>query len=289
MSKNSWWQTDTYTEDVLVPDAFMDDGLWGPRGPAFVRVWDNGTTDKGWGLTEKLKSGKPGPGFMRRYMRGLFGLTEGTHQLYQDKQNALAYVMRSCKLLAIDIDGKNGGLEHVSELGFLPRTLAETSKSGNGYHLFYLVEDEWNEEVGFARFTDVISIVQGVDIRYTGCIFHYHQQRWNQQELAPLPTHLVERLTERTRRKTSATVYIKKTLESEDETMVAILQDEILTELAKPIPEGKRNTTLFAIGTKMLQAGIKEWEQKLLDRAAQVGLDDDESDKLIENITKYAE
>ena len=287
MKKNSWWQTDEYTEDQLVPDQFLGPGLWGPKGQAFVRVFPNGKTDKGWGLVERRANGTLGAGFMKRYLRGDFMLVTPIHTGYKNGAHGLAYVMRSASILAIDIDGKNGGFEHTSELGFLPRTLAEKSKSGNGYHLFYLVDDEWDAEVGFGRFGDIISIVQGVDIRYTGCIFHYPQQLWNNTDLAPLPQHLIDRFEERTIRKNRVSVEIRKTMESEDIDMQVMLQDELKDELAKPIQEGRRNTTLFAIGTKMMQAQVPGWEDLLLDRASQLGLDDEEADKIVENVTRY--
>jgi hypothetical protein len=65
------------------------------------------------------------------------------------------------------------------------------------------------------------------------------------------------------------------------------MHDEILNDLAKPMPQGKRNNTLFAIGQKMREAEIPDWEQKLSDRATQVGLDQMEIGKLIGNIEKY--
>ena len=61
----------------------------------------------------------------------------------------------------------------------LPPTLAETSKSGDGYHLFYLVDEEWDDEKGYGLLGDRIGIEQGVDIRATGCVYHHPQQRWN--------------------------------------------------------------------------------------------------------------
>ena len=53
------------------------------------------------------------------------------------------------------------------------------------------------------------------------------------------------------------------------------------------VETGKRNQTLFAIGSKMMLAQVPMWEDHLRDRAAQVGIDDDEADKLVANILKY--
>lgn len=69
---------------------------------------------------------------------------------------------------------------------------------------------------------------------------------------------------------------------------VAIMQDQLITDLNKPISSGKRNTTLFAIGSQMCLARVPGWEQLVHDRALAVGLDVDEADKLVSNIGKYA-
>ena len=62
---------------------------------------------------------------------------------------------------------------------------------------------------------------------------------------------------------------------------------ELLEELAKPIADGKRNNSLFAIGTKMHLAQVPDWEDKLRTRGDEVGLDEDELDKIVANILKY--
>lgn len=64
-------------------------------------------------------------------------------------------------------------------------------------------------------------------------------------------------------------------------------QAELVAELGKSIPAGKRNTTLFAIGSQMKEAAVENWEELVLDRATQVGLGDDEAEKLVRNITNY--
>ena len=194
--------------------------------------------------------------------------------------------MRSARIVCIDIDGKNGGFEHISELGFLPPTLSETSKSGNGYHLFYATDDTWDHAEGFAAHRDQIGIVTGVDIRGTGCVYHYPTQGWNDRPLAQLPQHLDERLQLRRKQQQLVFANIAKTL-SLDPEEIAMMHDDLITELAKPIPAGKRNNTLFAIGSKMKEARVPEWSELLADRANEIGLDADEIDKLIANIVKY--
>ena len=62
---------------------------------------------------------------------------------------------------------------------------------------------------------------------------------------------------------------------------------ELLEELAKPIADGKRNNSLFAIGTKMRLAQVPDWEDKLRTRGDEVGLDEDELDKIVDNILRY--
>lgn len=62
---------------------------------------------------------------------------------------------------------------------------------------------------------------------------------------------------------------------------------ELEAELAKPIAAGKRNNTLFAIGSQLKDAEVPDWEQKVADRAVQVGLSDVEADKLVRNIAAY--
>jgi hypothetical protein len=232
-------------------------------------------------------SGKDGgDGFMPRYQRGEFNARRVLYGYEQDRWT-FAIVMRSVRLVCIDIDGKNGGLEHAKRLGMLPPTLAETSKSGDGYHLFYRVDEEWDDVKGYGLLADRIGIEQGVDIRATGCVYHHKQQRWNGRNLASLPDHLLELLLHREQKVAAVTKRIETVLANHDDMEILMLHDEIVSDLAKPIPTGKRNVTLFALGNQMKQAQIPDWELKLGDRAGDVGLDQAETEKLIENISKY--
>lgn len=270
-----WWTTDPYDLDRLLDDQFFQ--YAGPQGPALVRVWAEGKTDPGWGM----------PAFMDRYPRGTF--RPGPILAGADKRKwAFAVVMRSVRLVCIDIDEKNGGAQHVGKLGMLPLTLAETSKSGNGYHLFYATsEDVWDTEKGFAEFSDRIGLEQGVDLRATGCVYHYPQQRWNGRHIAELPIHLKDRLRTHAQRTTAAVDAIVKILDAGDEGEVLVMQTTLLDDLKKPIPAGRRNNTLFAIGTKLKLAQVPGWEDALLNRALAVGLDNDEATKLVNNVRKY--
>ena len=279
-NKKPWWMTDTYDDESETGPLDLNNGdLWGPNGASMTSLWevkDGVKTGPGWGREE----------FMGRYLkrefsprRILFG--------YNKRQWNYAWIMRGSRLLCIDIDGKNGGLEYASQLGFLPPTAAETSKSGNGYHLFYLTDDTWDDNDGFGRYRDHIGIVTGVDIRGAGCVYHYPTQRWNHRLPAALPTALATKLLARSQERERQASNIKKVLALDPEEIL-LMQDAIITELTKPIPAGKRNNTLFALGVKMRDAEIEDWDERLLDRGTELGLDDEELVKLIKNIEKYA-
>ena len=275
-----WWRTNSYSRDEALPESIQREA--GPEGVALVKAWPSGNTDKGWGL-----QGPAGEdGFMPRYARGEFNARRVLHGYNADRW-AFAIVMRSVRLVCIDIDGKNGGLEHALRLGMLPVTLAETSKSGTGYHLFYTVDEEWDELKGFGLLSDRIGLETGVDIRATGCVYHHKQQRWNDADPVPLPDHLKDQLLHRERKLQSANERIVKVLNSQDDLEILMMQDEFTSELAKPIPDGKRNNTLFAIGNKMKLAGVAGWDKLVSERADEVGLEQNEIDLLIRNIGKY--
>lgn len=272
-----WWMTDTYDNENAIPRELSDNA--GPQGVAITRLWKDGKTDKGWGM----------PDFMKAYVRGRYKLALlKTLDGYRTGRHAFAFIMRSMRVVCIDIDGKNGGFQHVGKLGMLPYTLAETSKSGNGYHLFYLVSDEeWSDELGFAEFGDRIGIQQGVDFRGTGCVYHHSTQRWNNRTLAELPDHIKKMLRERQQSAAAQVAVITKVLDSGDEEEVLLMRDALVEDLKKPIPAGRRNNTLFAIGSQLFLAQASDWETLVRDRAYELGLDQDETNKLINNIRRY--
>lgn len=278
-----WWRTDTYDLEDAVPQEVQ--GYAGPNGIALVKAYGDGRTQAGWGL--RGFDGDLEKGFMARYASGEFKPRKALTSYEQGRAN-FAFVMRSVSLVCIDIDGKNGGLEHAKKLGALPPTLSETSKSGNGYHLFYSVDDSWDLEKGFARFSDRIGLEIGVDIRATGCVYHYPQQRWNGRGITPLPKHLADLLLSREQKNTASTERIAKILDTEDDMEILMMHDELIADLNKTIPDGKRNNTLFAIGSKMMEAQIPDWQMLVGKRAGEVGLDWAESDKLLRNIERYA-
>jgi hypothetical protein len=265
-----------YDKDVAIPSELVK--YSGPKGVAVLRAWPDGKTTKGWGDTT----------FMDLYMKGRFS---GRPVLpgYEQGRWALAYVMRSMRLVCLDIDGKNGGFDGVKKLGMLPYTLAETSKSGNGYHLFYAIPDDiWDLDKGYAQLPDRIALQQGVDLRGVGCVYHYPQQRWNDRPILPLPSYLHQQLLARKASAASVVDEIIKLLDAGDPLEVAVMQDNLVTDLNKAIPAGRRNTTLFAIGSQMYLGQVPGWKKLVHDRAIDLGLDIDEADKLISNIEKYA-
>ena len=283
-SSKPWWMTDAYDIDDSVPPQIKY-AETGPKGLALVKVWPDGRTDKGWGLNPPKDERD---GFMPRYMRGEFNDRRVLFGYDRGRWPAFAFVMRSLRLVCFDIDGKNGGFEHAKRLGSTPPTLAETSKSGDGYHLFYATDEAWDPDLGYARINDRIGIEQGVDIRGTGCVYHHDTQRWNHRPVAKLPDFLAELLTKREQKAAANSERISKILANNDDLEVLMLHDQIMGDLAKPIPHGKRNVTLFAIGSQMFEAGITDWEDHLERRAVAVGLAQDETDKIIANIKKYA-
>lgn len=273
-----WWMTDTYDVDVPLPQQIKD---LAPYGPALVSVYSEGSTQGGWG---QIDSGSGT--FMENYLAKKFAHRTKVH-MSKTKGAPFAIVMRSVKAVCIDIDGKNGGLTSATQLGLLPPTLAETSKSGTGYHLFYELPEEWDDKLGFASLSDAIGIVEGVDIRATGCVYHYPQQRWNDREIVPLPKHLLDRLEAKQTTRLAASDRFEKIITEGDEIDMAMLHSELEKELAKPITDGSRNNTLFAIGSKMYAAGYDDWQTMIENRGEELDLDPDEIDKLVLNIVRY--
>jgi hypothetical protein len=248
----------------------------GPLGPAYVQVYDDdGATAPGWG--EKT--------FMEKYRKRAFHARRAD-AIYERHGMPFALIMRSMPWICIDIDGKNGGFASAQGL-LLPPTLAETSKSGNGYHLFYQVEDQWDGGLGFAAYKDRIGFLDGIDIRGTGCVYHYPQQQWNHKQVALLPKHVADKLNEKKERQALLASTIQEAMASDDPTELLMIQENVKSRLTQPIQAGKRNNTLFAIGAEMMLAQIPGWSEQVYDRAIEVGLDDDEATKLLSNIQKY--
>ena len=272
-----WWKQDEYTSSATLSEALTAPELWGPNGPALVTTYADGKTQPGWGANN----------FMENYNKRKF-VARFSLRAFTKFGTPFAFIMRSARMVCIDIDGKNGGTAHDILLGVeLPPTVAETSKSGNGYHLFYQVDDSWDPEWGFAKFRDFIGIQEGIDFRGTGCVYHHASQKWNHREIATLPTKFGERLIQKDETLAAQRLAIQANLQSEDKETVLIMQSSLLDDLRKPIPAGRRNNTLFAIGSQLFAAGVPNWTDHIGDKAAEVGLDDEEIEKLIANIQRY--
>lgn len=262
--------------EVLPPDL---NALSGPRNTALVSVYEEGRTTPGWG--ERL--------FMQNYLRDKFAAPPRIARAAKGQPYAI--VMRSIRAIMIDLDrhtddGGADGFEAAAKLD-LPPTLAETSKSGTGRHLFYKVTDFWDDDLGFAAYEDIIGLQPGIDIRGVGCSYRYPTQRWNDRSIAHAPDSLLELIEERRARKLALTTQLAAAAADPDSEEALIMHDTLLQELAKPIPNGKRNSTLFAIGSKMNQAGVPDWQTHLSERANEVGIDTDEAVKIIDNVVKY--
>lgn len=209
--------------------------------------------------------------------------------IYERHQTPFALVMRSVSMVCIDIDGKNGGFDSARGM-VLPVTLAETSKSGNGYHLFYTVPDTWDIHKGFQVLPDRIKFRTGVDVRGVGCVYHYPQQQWNLTDPVPLPQHFFDELAERRStldERVQHIIALRDSESEEDQEEFLIMTATIEQKLTRPIPSGSRNNTLFAIGAEMSTAGILSWEEKIYNAAIANGLDDAEAEKLVKNIRRY--
>lgn len=278
----NWWEDAAqYTEDSILPEQLAGEEYWGPNGPAIVKAYADGSTQRGWGLTSK----DGGPAFMARYLDGEFTL-ERAERGYDSGAHNLAIVMRSARIVCIDIDGKNGGDKHVTKIGLLPQTLAETSKSGTGWHLFYYVDDEWDAKEGFGEIPDKNGFVTGVDIKSVGCVYHHNTQRWNKTPIAPLPHWLREKLVaQKKEREAKASQLLQ--LANLDDTERMLAHANLLDELSKPLKKGSRNTTLFAIGSQLLLAEYPNWQGAVHARATDAGLPEKEADRLVSNIENY--
>lgn len=243
-----------------------------------MQVFDDGSTAPGWG----------GKTFIDKYRKRGFH-SRRAQAVYDRHDTPFALVMRSVSMICLDIDGKNGGIESATALN-LPPTMAETSKSGNGYHLFYLVDDTWNPTFGFERLRDRIGWRTGIDIRSVGCVYHYPSQRWNTLRPAPLPESLLmdlEQARDDIEARAAQINTLRASTDPDDHMEFLMLQTTIQSKLTAPIPAGKRNNTLFAIGAEMKLAQITDWQTQVYDRAVEVGLADDEAEKLIKNIDRY--
>lgn len=246
--------------------------LAGPMGVAVVRVYGE-KTQPGWGREH----------FMRNYSRRFFAspnIPEG---------EPYALVMRSLRLLCVDIDGKNDGYKEAAKLD-LPPTLAETSKSGKGHHLFYSYPDVWDDTDGYALQPDRIGMWPGIDIKATGVVYHHLHQRWNNEAVAELPDGVWELLVKRNQRDALLRVTPTQAAELTDDDL-KFKRDMLLIELSKHRTDG-RDTSLWRIGASLLNLGVDEayMAEKILAAGLKWGVPEETlTGKIIPNIISYAQ
>lgn len=243
----------------------------GPNGIAAVKVYGE-KTQPGWGAER----------FMRNYVRNFFDIDKITDG------DPYALVMRSLRLLVVDIDGKNDGYTEAAKLD-LPPTLAETSKSGNGHHLFYSYPDQWDEEQGYIGQPDRIGMWPGIDIKSSGVVYHHPHQLWNRLPIWHLSNSVLAQLQKRNARDSQLRITPQQAAEMTDEDL-KFKRDVLLIELSQPRKDG-RDTSLWRIGASLLNLGVDEtyMAEKILAAGLKWGVDEDIiTSKIIPNIVSYA-
>ncbi|QQO39289.1 DNA primase/polymerase [Microbacterium phage CrunchyBoi] len=267
-----WFEDkEQYTSDApLLPEIEAQPEL------DLVRVYPNGKTQSGWNIKEYMENHEAGAFKPRRALK-----------FYDMYNMAFGISMRSVPYIAIDIDGKNGGIETANALR-LTKTAAEISKSQNGFHIIYEVPfTQWNEKRGFDELPDILGILPGIDIKGTGILYHYPGQLWNTHPIMPLPQKLFELVasTRDTRRLRRLSRVNTSDMDPDD---LVIAHDQLKTELAGKFTQGGRNQKLYAIGSQMRAAAYPDWDSALYERGAQIGLDMDEVTSIIRNIEAYS-
>ena len=265
-----WYETN---EQYKLDDALAE-RQW-PKSLALVRVnTEDSKTQAGWGRTR----------FAKNHERSRFD-PDRVIDSFVREERPFGFVMRSLPMVCVDIDGKNGGIQASRILRLTP-TLAERSKSGNGYHLFYRVpEAVWNPAYGYEEFNDANGILPGVDIRAVGIVYHYPQQRWNELDIASIPNSLRRLLAERKHSQERERARKAVPLDGDD---LAIAQEQTLERLAGSIPTGKRNQTLFAIGCDLRLYNVPDWPDLLIARGSQLGLPLGELKEVVRHVKRYS-
>lgn len=254
-----WWR-----DDRQYVDSSPLAGLLAFR-PDVVRAYvHRRQTQRGWGASDYLEN------------RHSFALDS------QDLTVPFGIVMRSIPVLGVDVDAKNGGTSTGTEralaalgLASVP-TLAELSRSGSGYHLYYSLADVWSDDPqrpGYVRVADRIGFLGGVDIKAETLMYHYPHQRWNERGVAAAPPLLLRALSARSRRASAPPS------PSSVEARVAALRG--LARLSLPIEVGRRNTTLWGIAKDLYRGGFPEWETVIESAADGCGLSDSETSVLL--------
>lgn len=285
----TWYEDDRQYvhDDWIGPGHGPERELAGPKGFALVDVFADGRTTPGWGPSATDRH----DGFMKEYERGRF-VARPRVKRFRESRKPFAFVMRGVRMLVVDVDrhlNDKGpdGFAGMQQTGFeFPVTMAETSKSGAGRHLFYQVHDSWHPAHGYGIYEDAIGLFPGVDIRAVGCVYHYETQRWNGEALALAPQELLDALELHTLRKTARAAQIAAAADDLDDTEILIMHDQLRTQLAADIPSGKRNVTLYAIAKDMAATQYPNWEEAIEKRGDEIGLDDREVQRIITNAAR---
>ena len=82
---------------------------------------------------------------------------------------------------------------------------------------------------------------------------------------------------------------IKELHDKGDEVEIKRLISEAQESLKRQIPLGRRNQTLFAIGSQLYLLGFEYWQDKIEEKAEECGLDPAETAKIVHNIPNYAD
>lgn len=136
------------------------------------------------------------------------------------------------RLLVLDVDGKNGGYNTYDRLSFDEDTLIQKSRSGNGQHNFYWVD----QNVGDLRCVNAFS---GIDLLTSGlCICLPHQLN-NNLPIKDAPERLVRKLLDYKKQKERRKALRMAPTAPEKETECNIWCN-------RPIPTGHRNNYIWA-------------------------------------------
>ena len=264
-----WFEdSEQYTEEYGLPAQILE------MTPPLVRVYPGGATQPGWGAKE----------FEENFYKGRFDVGRSLPAFDKYRQ-PFGLVMRGVPLICVDIDGKNDGINTARVL-HLPKTLGEVSKSGNGYHLFYSIPGaEWIPGKGYDEFPDIIGLIPGVDVKGTGIVYHYPQQRWNRTEIAVAPRSLLKLLSASRDSKQMRLAAVRSTDMDDEER--AMLHDQIRTRLKGRFEAGNINNKLFAIGAQMLNSGYPNWQHELMVRGLEVGSTEEKMTTIINNVIQY--
>jgi hypothetical protein len=226
------------------------------------------------------------------------GKFKATKEKVVGKDHAL--LMKSINVLCVDIDGKNGGMDNLHKLGYLPPTLAEISRSGTGYHLYYSLTDAQNSTFSM-DFAGKSALATGVDIKTQGLVFQAvatsKHQMYNARQLSLIPDSLANLVELNTIKKQKARVFFKspqglKELEKKrqaqpkDEWDWSSLGTPCSGYCLSPIPQGMRNDSLYTFGLAKMANGETDWEKHMGHAARKSNIPNDELGVLVGQVKR---